>query len=450
MSRDSGPEDNQGQRTVAELLAQYGSSPGAAAPRRRRRRADDASETAPQAIIGRVLSESGRMRPITDVPPDADPEPAPPAPPVEDTAVTATQPAYPHYDAPSHGRMAPPEPEPPAPPAPKPAPRPTRKPVPKAAPKPVAKSVPKPAAKAVPPPLPPVPYDDANPAEYTAPVPPIPGPGPGEGVPPEAPPRMAGVPDDLTDTTQVPQIRDDAPGANAVAETAVGGVLAALDGTLQNIPPVPAPVAPPARDGEPMTEQLPRIAEPPAAAPPDDELDEGPSTARWYPDDLDDEDDDEPDRAPGAGTAGVSPAAAAPAAREQRAENVGASADGTDADADADGALADEPPAGLADVDELDEAAEAEQERSPGKEWLVMVSQLGVGLLGGGALWLGFQWLWQTFAAVALIAALVVTVGLVLVVRVIRKADDVQTTVLAVLVGLVVTVSPAALLLVHR
>jgi len=44
----------------------------------------------------------------------------------------------------------------------------------------------------------------------------------------------------------------------------------------------------------------------------------------------------------------------------------------------------------------------------------------------------------------------VVTAGLVWIVRKIRKAEDMQTTLLAVLVGLVVTVSPAMLLLLSR
>jgi hypothetical protein len=49
---------------------------------------------------------------------------------------------------------------------------------------------------------------------------------------------------------------------------------------------------------------------------------------------------------------------------------------------------------------------------------------------------------------VALVVALVVITGLVWVVRRVRRAEDLQTTVIAVLVGLFVTVSPAALLLV--
>ena len=50
----------------------------------------------------------------------------------------------------------------------------------------------------------------------------------------------------------------------------------------------------------------------------------------------------------------------------------------------------------------------------------------------------------------AIVAAVVVVIGLIVVVRKWRKAEDLQTTVLAILAGLVVTVSPAALLLVRR
>ncbi|WP_026360429.1 hypothetical protein [Amycolatopsis nigrescens] len=93
--------------------------------------------------------------------------------------------------------------------------------------------------------------------------------------------------------------------------------------------------------------------------------------------------------------------------------------------------------------DELDEP-------SPGKQWAAMAAQLAAGVVGGAAVWLGFNWLWGRIPAAALIGALVVIVGLVWIVRKIRRADDLQTTVLAVLVGLVVTVSPAALLLLSR
>jgi hypothetical protein len=96
--------------------------------------------------------------------------------------------------------------------------------------------------------------------------------------------------------------------------------------------------------------------------------------------------------------------------------------------------------------DDLDE----DRQSSPMREWLIMIGQLALGVIGGAAVWLGFNWLWGFLPAAALAAAVVVIVVLVLIVRKIRRAEDLQTTVLAVLVGLVVTVSPAALLLLNR
>jgi hypothetical protein len=101
------------------------------------------------------------------------------------------------------------------------------------------------------------------------------------------------------------------------------------------------------------------------------------------------------------------------------------------------------------DADEDDDAEPGVQE-SPAKQWLMLGAQLALGVVGGAAVWLGFNWLWVALPVAALTAALVIVVGLVWIVRKIRRAEDLQTTVLAVLVGLVVTVSPAALLLVSR
>jgi len=106
-------------------------------------------------------------------------------------------------------------------------------------------------------------------------------------------------------------------------------------------------------------------------------------------------------------------------------------------------------PAGVDGALDVDEAEDGEQaEGSPAKQWLMMIAQLAIGVVGGAALWLGFQWLWNALPAAALAAAVAVIVALVVVVRRIRKADDLQTMVLAVLVGLIVTVSPAALRLI--
>jgi hypothetical protein len=117
-------------------------------------------------------------------------------------------------------------------------------------------------------------------------------------------------------------------------------------------------------------------------------------------------------------------------------------------------------PAGLGtttcDLLEQDEAAsddietEEPQPRPPLWEWAAMVSQVGLGVVGGATLWLICEWLWQHIPVVALAVALAVITGLVWIVRRVRRAEDLQTTVIAVLVGLFVTVSPAALLLVGR
>jgi hypothetical protein len=93
---------------------------------------------------------------------------------------------------------------------------------------------------------------------------------------------------------------------------------------------------------------------------------------------------------------------------------------------------------------------EVPQPCSPWWEWAAMMSQVGLGVVGGATLWLICEWLWQRIPVVGLVVALAVITGLVYVVRRVRRAEDLQTTVIAVLVGLFVTVSPAALLLVGR
>ncbi len=105
-------------------------------------------------------------------------------------------------------------------------------------------------------------------------------------------------------------------------------------------------------------------------------------------------------------------------------------------------------PAGLTDVREAEDAAEARPGGVAG--WAAMVGQWLLGAVAGALLWVGFSYLWRTYPVIALVAAVVATAALVLVVRAIRRSDDLQTTMLAVLVGLVVTISPAVLLLAVR
>ena len=88
--------------------------------------------------------------------------------------------------------------------------------------------------------------------------------------------------------------------------------------------------------------------------------------------------------------------------------------------------------------------------RSPVREWAAVGAQLVGALVGGAALWLAFRWLWEWHSVVALVLSAVVIVGLVVIVRVLRRAEDLFSTVLAVLAGLIVTVSPPVLTLTGR
>ncbi|MGZ3141973.1 hypothetical protein ACVDFE_08250 [Lentzea chajnantorensis] len=436
MSRESGSEHTQ--RTVAELLAQYGGSSGEA-PRRRRRRAEDDDdvqqpETAPQSIIERVLSDSGRLMAVRDDDPAPTGRRAAPEPSSERTAYQPVPPVAPP--------AAPPKaPQPPA--AQPPQPQPSQQ-LPKPQP-PVAPQVRRPGQPApVPPP--------AAAAEQTRQVPPV-----------RDQPSRSDLP--RPDLARPEVSRSDLPRPDgARIESRLDP--AAPPASRTNIarppkpgqPSVPLPVPGPPREA--MTEQLPRI---PAKAPVDqiaaletESVLIVPPAPPKLPEPLPGNDadawfgDDEPD---------LQKTDLSLPPMESTAAHAGPYVDDDDSQeyavyreddylADADEIDDDERPAGLDDVSEAEEDPEEDAQRSPAKEWLVMIGQLAVGVLGGAALWLAFNFLWRTQAVAALVVALAVTVGLVLLVRKIRRADDLQTTLLAILVGLIVTVSPAAMLLV--
>jgi hypothetical protein len=87
---------------------------------------------------------------------------------------------------------------------------------------------------------------------------------------------------------------------------------------------------------------------------------------------------------------------------------------------------------------------------SASQAWAAVLAQWIAGAVGGAALWVGFRFLWRSLPVVALAAAVLVTVGLVVVVRALLRNDDMRTTLFAVLVGLLLTVSPAILVLLGR
>ncbi|HYH32516.1 MAG TPA: hypothetical protein VD903_19260 [Pseudonocardia sp.] len=91
-----------------------------------------------------------------------------------------------------------------------------------------------------------------------------------------------------------------------------------------------------------------------------------------------------------------------------------------------------------------------EGERSSTPPWAAVIAQWIAGAIGGAALWVGFRFLWRDLPVVALAAAVLVTVGLVVVVRALLRSNDLRTTLFAVLVGLLLTVSPAILVLLGR
>ena len=86
----------------------------------------------------------------------------------------------------------------------------------------------------------------------------------------------------------------------------------------------------------------------------------------------------------------------------------------------------------------------------PALAWAGVVAQWLAGAVAGAVLWVLFRYLWRELPVVALAAAVLVTAGLVLLVRQLLHDVDRRTTGFAVLVGLLLTASPAVLVLLGR
>ncbi|BBZ25600.1 hypothetical protein [Mycolicibacter hiberniae] len=78
-----------------------------------------------------------------------------------------------------------------------------------------------------------------------------------------------------------------------------------------------------------------------------------------------------------------------------------------------------------------------------GAALVVLQSILAVAF--GGGLFIAFDQLWQWNSIVALVLTVLVTLGLVAAVQVVRKTSDIVSTLIAVAVGLLVTLGPLAL-----
>lgn len=109
-------------------------------------------------------------------------------------------------------------------------------------------------------------------------------------------------------------------------------------------------------------------------------------------------------------------------------------------------------PAGLRSRDDIDDDIDDdldEVEAAP-HSWAAVIGQWIGGAVVGAGLWVGFAFLWLHLPVVALAGAVFVTVALVLGVRAMLRDDNLRTTIFAVLVGLLLTVSPAILVLARQ
>ncbi|WP_378734307.1 hypothetical protein [Nocardia brasiliensis] len=109
----------------------------------------------------------------------------------------------------------------------------------------------------------------------------------------------------------------------------------------------------------------------------------------------------------------------------------------------------------------LDEDEQADHDMSPRRsrvarkaeydanrrQWLILGGQSTGAAVAGMLLFKGFERMWEMLPWVALTLAMIVILGLVALVRILRRTDDVLSTVIAVVVGVFVTLGPLAFLL---
>lgn len=98
-------------------------------------------------------------------------------------------------------------------------------------------------------------------------------------------------------------------------------------------------------------------------------------------------------------------------------------------------------------VDTDDDLVDPEPESGNGKQWAVLLGQGAVALVAGALMFKGFEKLWDMLPMVGLVLAVLVIVGLVAMVRILRRTDDIASLVIAVVAGVFVTLGPLAFLL---
>ncbi len=98
------------------------------------------------------------------------------------------------------------------------------------------------------------------------------------------------------------------------------------------------------------------------------------------------------------------------------------------------------------DEDDEDLDFDDESTMSPFARGALVVGQCIVAVLFGAGLFIAFDQLWKWNNIVALVLSVLVILGLVVGVRVVRKTEDIGSTLIAVAVGALVTLGPLALL----
>lgn len=102
--------------------------------------------------------------------------------------------------------------------------------------------------------------------------------------------------------------------------------------------------------------------------------------------------------------------------------------------------------------DEFVDVTAAEPTEARGSSFLRglwVVGQCMLAVAFGAGLFIAFDQLWKWNSIVALVLAVLVILGLVVGVRVVRKTEDIASTLIAVAVGAMVTLGPLALLQAH-
>ncbi|MFI9510667.1 hypothetical protein [Nocardia sp. NPDC052566] len=92
-------------------------------------------------------------------------------------------------------------------------------------------------------------------------------------------------------------------------------------------------------------------------------------------------------------------------------------------------------------------AARKAEDDANRRQWMILGGQSAGAAIAGMLLFKGFERMWEMLPWVALTLAMIVILGLVALVRILRRTDDVLSTVIAVVVGTFVTLGPLAFLL---